>query len=122
MNSAVLIAEGDAELSEVYRKFLRKRGYAVESAASGLDCLEKLRRMRPAVIVLDRELQWGGGDGVLAWLRQERTMSGVPVILTATAGCSADGADAHQPPIVKFLPKPFTLSALLESVRAAIGM
>jgi two-component system response regulator MprA len=119
MNATLLIAESDAELSGVYRKFFSKSGYTVETASSGLDCLERLRRIRPVAIVLERELPWGGGDGVLAWLRQEESLSEVPVILTATAGYAAEGTQAHHPPIVRFLPKPFTLSALLENVRAA---
>lgn len=121
MTTTLLIAEGDAALAEVYRKFFGQRGYVVETASDGLDCVEKLRRTRPAVLVLDRELQWGGGDGVLAWLRQETRMAAVAVILTATPACVPDGTEARQPPIVKFLPKPFSLVALLESVRAVCG-
>src|SRR5262249_16642658 len=42
----------------------------------------------------------------------------VPVIVTATAGSAPP---ALRPPVVRFLPKPFALTALLESVRAAVG-
>jgi hypothetical protein len=41
--------------------------------------------------------------------------------LTATADCPADVPEHVQPPVVKLLPKPFTLAALLESVRAAVA-
>jgi hypothetical protein len=44
----------------------------VETASDGLDCLKKLRRATPAALVLDLKLHWGGGDGVLAWLREDR--------------------------------------------------
>lgn len=122
MKPTLLIAEGDAELCEVYQKFLMERGYKVETAVDGLDCLAKLQRTMPAVLVLDRELQWGGGDGVLAWLREYRTACGVAVVLMATAGYySAVAAPDTEPPVVAFLPKPFTLTALLETVRAAIA-
>jgi CheY-like chemotaxis protein len=43
-------------LRDAYRRFLTGLGYDVETAADGLDCLEKLRRLAPAVCVLDREL------------------------------------------------------------------
>jgi DNA-binding response OmpR family regulator len=117
MKSILLIADSDAELCDAYRRFLTGRGYAVATAADGLDCLEKLRRLTPAVCVLDRELRWGGADGVLAWLREERATSGVSVVLTATAGYPPDVAVDIEPPVVQFLPKPFGLAALLESVR-----
>jgi DNA-binding response OmpR family regulator len=68
MNQTLLIAEGDAELCDVYRRFFARQGFDVETASDALDCVEKLRRVPPAVLVLDWELRWGGGDGVLAWL------------------------------------------------------
>jgi DNA-binding response OmpR family regulator len=81
--------------------------------------LRKLRQRTPAAFVLDLELHWGGGDGVLAWLREESLMHGIPVIVTATAGFPQNVADAIEPPVVDYLAKPFTLTALLERVRSA---
>jgi two-component system OmpR family response regulator len=120
MRRMLLIAEGDDELREVYRQYLAARGYGVETAADGLVCLEKLRRLRPAVLVLDRELPWGGGDSVLARLRDQRAPAGTSVVLIATTGCARDVAEDTRPPLVRLLTKPFALAALLESVRAAI--
>jgi DNA-binding response OmpR family regulator len=71
MDRTVLIADGAPELCAIYRTFLTGRGYSVETATDGLDCMEKVRRLRPAVVVLDPELHLGGGAGVLAWLREE---------------------------------------------------
>jgi DNA-binding NtrC family response regulator len=119
MRPLLLVAEGDAELREAYRKALAMHSYHVETAADGLECLEKLRRLMPEV--LDRDLRWGGGDGVLAWLREQCALARALVVLTATAGCPADVPEPVQPPVVKLLPKPFTLAALLESVGAAVA-
>jgi DNA-binding response OmpR family regulator len=121
MTPTLLIAESDAELRDAYRRFLTGRGYDVETAADGLDCLEKLRRVAPAVLVLDRGLRWGGADGVLSWLREERAASGIAVMLTATASYPPDAAGDVKPPVVGFLPKPFVLTALLKSVRALMA-
>jgi two-component system OmpR family response regulator len=121
MKATLLIAEGDAELCDLYRKFLMERGYEVETARDGLDCLAKLRRRLPAALVLDRSLCWGGGDGVLAWMREQRASCGVPVVLTTTAGDTEDVAEGIEPPVVLSLPKPFSLAALLESVHVALA-
>jgi two-component system response regulator AtoC len=121
MIQSVLIAEGDGELCAIYKKFLTERGYRVETARDGLDCLANLRRTTPAAVVLDLELRWGGGDGVLAWLREQQALAQLPVVLTATAGSTLAATDAIVPPVVQILPKPFTLMTLLDSVRAAIA-
>jgi two-component system response regulator MprA len=119
MNQALLIADGDAELCDVYRGFFACQGFDVKTALDGLDCVEKLRRVTPAVLVLALELRWGGGDGVLAWLREEGAKSGVPVILTIAAGSPPHMAAFTEPPVVDHLCKPFALTALLERVRSA---
>ncbi len=121
MKQTLLIADRDAELREAFRRFLTSRGYEVKTSTDGLDCLAKLRQVTPAVLVLDLDLLWGGGQGVLAWLREESATHGIPVILTATAGCPQDFAEFIEPPVVDYLPKPFALTALLESVRFAIA-
>jgi DNA-binding response OmpR family regulator len=121
MNQTLLIAEGDAELCDVYRRFFAGQGCDVETASDGLDCLAKLRRGKPAVLVLDWELRWGGGDGVLAWLREQGATSGVPVVLMTTAGSPQHPAVFTAPPVVDHLRKPFALTALLESVRSAVA-
>jgi DNA-binding response OmpR family regulator len=117
----VLIADRDAELGEVYGRFLARQGYAVETAAHGIECLDKLRRTTPSALVLDLELLWGGADGVLSYVREDRELANLPVILTATAARTAvSGADLASP-AVAFCPKPFSLAALLETVRSAIA-
>jgi two-component system response regulator AtoC len=121
MRPLLLIAEGDAELREVYREALATHSYHVETAADGLECLEKLRRLMPEVLVLDQDLRWGGGDGVLAWLREQCSLARASVVLTAWADCPVDLPEHVQAPVVKLLPKPFTLAALLQSVRAAVA-
>jgi len=121
VNPTILIADGDAKLCDVYRRFFVERGYEVESASDGLDCLMKVRQVMPAVVVLDLELRWGGGDGVLAWLREESPAPGMPVVLTARAGYPLDTDEFKDPPVVDCLPKPFGLTALLESVRSTFA-
>lgn len=119
MKQTVLIADCDAELCAVWRRFLTERGYEVGTASTGLDCLKELRQLKPVVLVLDLHLHWGGGDGVLAWLREEVPTLAIPVVLTATACSPRDVAKRIEPPVVGYLPKPFALTALLERVRAA---
>lgn len=119
MRAAILLAEGDSELRGLYSEYLRKQGYAVAVAAHGLDCLQQLRQTSPDVLVIDLELTWGGGDGVVDWLRADSGRAKLPVILTA-AGCRSQGPDRASP-VVDFLPKPFALAALADSIRAALA-
>lgn len=117
MKPHVLIAESDAELCDIYCRFFGQRGYEAESTRDGLDCLARLRRRSPTTLVLDRQLPWGGGDGIVAWLREECGVAELPVVLLV------DGTnDIALPPVKQVLRKPFRLSELLDAVRAvALG-
>lgn len=121
MKPNLLIAEGDAELRDLYQQFFSDRGFEVETASDGLDCLKRLQWAPPAAVVLDLELLWGGGHGVLAWLREEKALSWLPVVLTATADAAREAAGAVVPPVVRVLSKPFALTDLLASVHAALA-
>lgn len=121
MRPSLLLAEDDAELRDLYSVFFTEHGYDTAVAENGLDCLRQLRRARPDLLVLDFGLTWGGGDGVLDWLRRERASFELPVIVTATTGYPACSADVPTWPVVEFLAKPFPLTRLAESIDAAIA-
>ena len=121
MKQTLLIADGDSDLCDLYQELLEHHGFEVETTSDGLDCLGKLRQVRPAALVLDLKLLWGGSDGVLDWIREENFSYAIPVILTGTAGYPQVLAGFSEPPVVSYLPKPFALTALVESVRSAIS-
>jgi DNA-binding NtrC family response regulator len=120
MKPVLLFADRDTELCDLYAMFFAERGYEVETAFDGLDCLNKLCRLGAAVLLLDRKLHWGGADGVLACLRAQTPKPGVSVVLTAGPDDPPDVASDTEPPVIACLTKPFTPELLLETVRTAI--
>jgi DNA-binding response OmpR family regulator len=119
MKPVLLLAFGDAERCQVNRQFLEEQGYEVITSADGLDCVQKVRKHRPAVVVLDLELRWGGGDGVLALLREEGGAL-PPVIVTAPDTASGRLLELTGPPVIHFLVHPFPLPLLLDRIRLAL--
>jgi response regulator RpfG family c-di-GMP phosphodiesterase len=79
----VLIADPDQSLLAVYRELLRK-DFDVVTACNGLKCVTRLRERTPDVLVLEPQLPWGGGAGVLAAMHEDSGLAEIPVmILTA---------------------------------------
>src|SRR3954452_16392922 len=77
----VLISDPDELLRESYRLFLAREGFEVATATDGLDCMTKLRSFAPDVLVLEPAQLWGGGDGVLARMREEADVSTAKVLV-----------------------------------------
>ncbi len=82
----VLIADPDEYLLDSYRGYLEQHGFAVLTATTGLECVQRLRDSGPDVLVLEPSIPWGWGDGVLAMMHEESDVPSLPVIVL-TYGC-----------------------------------
>ena len=80
----VLIAICNKRFLASYCDFLAQDGFEVTAATDGLWCMGLLRAFVPDVLVLDRDLPWGGGDGVATWMREEDRLARVPIVTLTT--------------------------------------
>ena len=118
MITQLLIADCDAAVIERSGQYFGNRGYQVELATNGLECLAALKRVPRHVLVLEWQLLWGGGDGVLAYLREGCFLWPETVIVTS-------GEPAHvgrcplEAPVKAVLKKPFSVVALFNAVHRA---
>ena len=76
----VLMADPDESLRPVYRGPLFEEGFELVTAVSGLECVARLRERSPDVLVLEPQLPWGGGEGVLAFMGELPDLAMVPVM------------------------------------------
>ena len=114
MAPAVLIADADWDLCDLYWRFFSHRGWQVRTSGAGLECLTQLRQCSPHLLILDLRLPWGGADGLLAVMRDDPGLARIPVILTSTEAFPEALSSLISPPVVKVLWKPFSLTALFD--------
>ena len=81
MSTRVLIADPDESLLCSYRSALSRTGFQVATASNGLECVAILRSFVPDVLVLELDMPWGGGVGVLAMMHDGDDLPQVPVIV-----------------------------------------
>lgn len=87
MKARFLITDHDPRIADETRRCLVSRGHEVSVATNALQCLELLREQAPTVLVLDPELLWGGGAGVLEWLIEEEPLMPPTVVVADGHGC-----------------------------------
>lgn len=121
MKPALLVADGDEMLGNLFVKFLTRKGYEVEAVSGGLECLNRLRQSSPGGLILDLDIPWGGGEGVLAVMQDDPDLARLPVIVTFTTASSDSLAQLSSSPAVTTLPKPFSLAVLLDRIQLALA-
>ena len=85
MTARILLADPDEFLMASYCDCLCKRGATVATATTGLECVEQLESFAADVLVLEPELLWGGGEGVLAVIHERPELRPAFVILLSYA-------------------------------------
>ncbi len=117
MHNRVLIADKDESLLETYREFLLRDGFDVVTAADGLDCVAKLRAFTPDVLVLEPQLPWGTGEGVVAMMYEEADVPLIPIMVLS----GSEEPEGHYGvgvfPVSAYHVKPLSPHLLAQSLR-----
>ena len=118
MPRSLLVADGDLTLSNRLKLVAGDLGMQIETANNGVECVRRLRQRKPDLVLLNIDLLWGGGHGVLAYLREEYAHRAPPVLLMGSTPAQKIPS-LVSPPAIQYLSKPFTLSTLMAAIRAA---
>ena len=113
----VLVVDDEASYRDALSVALSAEGFSVETAADGVEALEKFETTRPALILLDVMLPRISGIDVC---RQIRGTSKVPIIMVTAKGSEIDAVVGLEVGADDYVAKPFRLRELVARVRAAI--
>jgi signal transduction histidine kinase/DNA-binding response OmpR family regulator len=80
-HGTVLVIDDDATARELIAEHLAANGFAVETAANGVDGLKKARAFKPVAITLDIMMPDIDGWTVLAALKGEPELADIPVVI-----------------------------------------
>jgi CheY-like chemotaxis protein/two-component sensor histidine kinase len=79
--NTVLVIDDDATARELLSRHLRALGFRVETAAGGRQGLARARALRPGAIILDVLMPDVDGWDVLATLKNDPDLAGIPVVM-----------------------------------------
>ena len=125
----VLCVDDDHDVAELVEAILVDEGYEVTCLYDGADdALQRvIGQFEPDCVLLDgtSEVDYGGGWGTAAWMRERRRP--VPVVMFTAHSAAAHEAGenvsdrARGAAFSAILTKPFSLDELLETVARVVG-
>jgi DNA-binding response OmpR family regulator len=113
----VLVADDDADIRELVRQLLQRRGYDVVEATDGPEALRQFFAVRPDLVVLDVSMP--GLDGWEA-LGRIRELSDVPVVMLTARAAEHDKVRGLRAGADDYVTKPFGAEELLARVEAQL--
>ena len=117
MDARILLVEDDASIREITALGLRAAGFEVDTAADGAEGLDRWRRERPDLVLLDVMLPRLDGLEVLRAIRREAT---TPVVMLTARADTIDVVVGLESGADDYVRKPFELPELVARVRAAL--
>jgi two-component system, OmpR family, alkaline phosphatase synthesis response regulator PhoP len=101
----ILIVEDDALMARLYQKAFTFEGYEVTLAENGEVGLEKVREVKPTIILLDVMMPKLNGLQVLDRLKADPEMKTIPVIMLTNLAGTTDAEAALLKGAVKYIVK-----------------
>jgi DNA-binding response OmpR family regulator len=120
MKKVVLIVDDDPEITNIVDIFLRTKGYVTLTAASGVACLEILKKQVPHVILLDVFMTPMDGWQTLGKIKKNPALMRIPVMMLTASPISPDKAKQYGICIADYITKPFQLEHLAAAIDSVI--
>ncbi len=112
----VLVIDDSNTIRRSAEMFLRQAGYEVILAEDGFDALAKISDHQPKVIFVDIMMPRLDGYQTCALIKQNPNLKSTPVIMLSSKDGVFDRARGRLAGSDRYLTKPFTKEALIETV------
>ena len=113
----ILIVEDDARIADMLDNYLQAQGWRTTLLANGLQVVPEIRRLEPALVLLDIMLP--GQDGVEV-CREVRRFSAVPIIMVTARVDEIDRLIGLEVGADDYVCKPFSPREVVARVKAVL--
>ncbi len=117
----ILLVDDDPNILKVLSMRLEKTGYEVDSISDGFMALEKIRKDRPDLIILDLMLPEIDGYKVCRMLKFDEAYKDIPVIMLTGRTQEEDRKKGLQMGADAYIVKPFESKNLLMKIEELLG-
>lgn len=122
MVKKVMIVDDEADLCETVKLLLEGKGLGVVAALSGAEALEKLRKERVDLVLIDFFMPEMSGRGLVAEIRADPKLRDLKLAFLTVASFGEVGReDLRKLEILDYIQKPFDNEDLVRRVKRMVG-
>jgi len=119
-NIRALFIEDDVDIINLTKRMLEGEGIDVDVAMSVKFGIEKIKSSKPDIVLIDLMLPDGDGKEVVKWMKQNKSYSGIPVIVITAKSSEVDKVLLLELGADDYLTKPFSIKELAARIRAVL--
>jgi len=116
----ILLVDDERDLSDMVKMRLESHGYEVLTAYDGQEGLNKARREKPDLIILDLMLPKLDGYKVCRMLKFDEKHKGIPIVMFTSRVQDSDKKMGEEVGANAYITKPFEPEMLLSTVQRLI--
>jgi DNA-binding response OmpR family regulator len=116
----ILLVDDEQDLVEVVKSRLELAEYEVLVAYDGMEALDKARKEKPDLIILDLMLPKMDGYRVSALLKHDEKYKSIPIVMFTARAQEQDEKLGYECGADAYITKPFEPQALLAKIKELI--
>ncbi|MCC7118920.1 MAG: response regulator [Anaerolineales bacterium] len=118
----ILCIEDEAEMIDLIRLILGRRGFEVQGATGGVEGVKKVKATLPDLVLLDLMMPDMDGWEVYQQIKADETTRKIPVIVVTAKAQNIDKVlGLHIAKVDDYITKPFSPQDLLASVEKILN-
>lgn len=121
MAKTVLIVEDNELNMKLFHDLLEAHGYSTLQTRNGIEALKLARENHPDLILMDIQLPEVSGLEVTKWIKEDESISSIPVIAVTAFAMKGDEERIRQGGCEAYISKPISVAKFLETVRSFLG-
>ncbi len=121
MTHKIVIADDEPNILVSLEYLMKREGYEVVLARTGIEALEAIRREKPALVLLDVMMPGKSGYEVCQAVRADEALAGVKILMLTAKGRDTDTAQGLGVGADGYMTKPFSTKDLAARVREMLG-
>ena len=81
MPVVALVVDDSMVIRHTVCRFLEERGFAVEAASNGMEALDVLKRVLPALVITDMQMPAMSGSELISALKDKPHTADIPIVI-----------------------------------------